>query len=128
MTSYSINVREIKRYQICTENFCTNWTYTPDMITFPCLIRKNSMFDKKNSKFFCDMILFRHTVSAMPRLILILIAESGTPANFFMKPATAVITLNHQDFFYCSLWPWHAEKTVQFNCCRLRKLFQNFLI
>ena len=126
MTSYSINVREIKRNQIYTENFCTNWTYTPDMINI-------SMFDKKKiiqnfSAMVRDMILFRPTVSAMPRLILILIAESGTPANFFMKPATAVITLNHQDFFYCSLWPWHAEKTVQFNCCRLRKLFQNFLI
>ena len=97
MTSYSINVREIKRNQIYTENFCTNWTYTPDMINI-------SMFDKKKiiqnfSAMVRDMILFRHTVSAMPRLILILIAESGTPANFFMKPATAVITLNHQDFF-----------------------------
>ena len=67
MTSYSINVREIKRNQIYTENFCTNWTYTPDMINI-------SMFDKKKiiqnfSAMVRDMIFFRHTVSAMPRLI-----------------------------------------------------------
>ena len=69
MTSYSINVREIKRNQICTENVCTNWTYTPDMINI-------SMFDKKKiiqnfSAMVRDMLLFRHTVSAMPRLIFI---------------------------------------------------------
>ena len=78
-----------------------------------------SMFDKKKiiqnfSAMVRDMILFRHTVSTMPRLILILIAESGTPANFFMKPATAVITLNHQDFFFAAPFG-HGMRQKQYN-------------